>query len=215
MVRAGLRLLIDTQPDMAVVGEAGDEEAADLLLDRQPVDLVVIDLDRRGAGTPSLIERITQKHPPARVLVLASHDKPRYLRSCLAAGAAGFLVKQADDTKLIAAIRRLHRGQSFIQPDPGPSEDTVEDPRVRSRVDLSVREMEVLALLAAGLSYNEAAARLHVKPRTIDTYRTRLGRKLGVHSRAGLVAYAMEMHLLKPIAGVATGVPAHTHLETQ
>jgi len=191
VLRAGLRALITAQPDMSVVADAASATDAWEAVQAHQPDVAVLDLGLSGMRTDELIGRISSE-TDCRVLVLTMHAQPEYQQSSLAAGALGFLVKSAADVDLIAAIRSVHGGASVI--------DAGLDSRGRDQaghgVPLSQREREVLSLLAAGFSYEETARRLSVTPKTIETYRTRIGRKLGIQNRAGLIAYALRMGLL-------------------
>lgn len=205
VLRAGLKMLIQSQKDMAVVGEAATaQEALQKVVDLQP-DLLTLDINMPGMQTLKLMEQLTRDHPNTRVLVLTMHDDPAYLRAALAAGAAGYLVKTTVDTQLITAIRTLHAGKSFIDPclagelvlslvAPAGSKKTVAGKSPASQ--LSDREREVLVLLAQGHTQQEIANRLFLSVKTIETYRARVTQKLGLKTRADLIRYAIEMGLL-------------------
>lgn len=200
ILRSGLKLLIDSQPDMAVVGEAADGAQLVARVHADPPDVVVYDLGMPGAGLP-LIERLAREWPDVKVLVLTMHDDPAYMRGAWAAGAVGYVVKRAADEELLAAIRNLRRVVPRAGPThPGASRTTsgVSNALEMRRTVLSPREQQVLELLARGHTSREIAERIGVGVKTAETYRLRLGEKLGLRTRADVVQYALETGLLDP-----------------
>lgn len=158
-----------------------------------------------GPSGTALIERLGRLDPSPRILVLTMHDDPAYLRSALQAGAAGYIVKKAADVELLHAIRVVHRGGSFVNLT-RPGEEVLshevrhvprDSPAAGQPRPLSQREAEVLRLLAQGHTNQEAADRLAVSIKTIETHRKRLGDKLGLKSRAELYRFAVESGLLE------------------
>ena len=204
VLRAGLRMLIGSQPDMEVVGEAADgEEAVRQAVETRP-DVALMDITMPGIGGIKAVERLRQARPETRVLVLTMHDVPAYLRSVLAAGASGYVVKRAADSELLSAIRGVHRGRTVL--DPALATRVVQGGlRKRNAVSptakgpssvLSQREREVLELVAQGFTNQQIADRLGLSVKTVETYRSRLVEKLGLRSRADLVRYALDSGLL-------------------
>ena len=202
VLRAGLRVLINGQPDMEVVGEASTgEEAVGLALAAKP-DVVLLDLTMPGAGGIEATRRIVHDCPPARVLILTMHDDVAYLRSVLAAGASSYVLKRSADTELLSAIRITHRGGTYLEPSLAGA--VVQDALGRrarhgdasARNALSDREREVLCLVAQGHTNQEIAKRLSLSVKTVETYRARLMTKLGLRTRADLVRYALAVGLL-------------------
>jgi DNA-binding NarL/FixJ family response regulator len=202
ILRSGLRLLINAQPDLEVVGEAGDAlttvEQARLLAP----DVVTVDLGMPGADGVGLVERLRRECPAVRVLVLTMHSDLAYLRAALAAGAAGYIVKTAADTELVSAIHAVRQGRIFVdltlseglaQVSPG----SAAGPSVPAD-RLSRREREVLRFVAEGHTNQQIADRLHLSVKTIETYRARVGEKLGLRSRADIVRYALDTGLISP-----------------
>ena len=194
ILRAGLRVLLDAQPDMTVVAEAADgHEALDRARVNRP-DVAVVDLTMPGMSGVQTLERLRREVPATRLLVLTMHDDPAYAGLTLGAGATGHVVKDAESTELLAAIRAVHRP------------DVRAHGRRRGRrhaesatmvvPPLSRRERQVLELLARGHTNREVAQRLTLSVKTIETYRSRLNDKLGLHSRADLVRLAMDLGLL-------------------
>jgi two-component system response regulator NreC len=204
VMRAGLRMLIDAQPDMAVVGEAGNgREAIEQAKASRP-DLLLLDLSMPGLGGIATIELLRKEAPQAKVLILTMHDDPEYLRQVLEAGASGYLVKNAADTELLAAMRAVRRGEVYVYSSlTGALLDMAFDKRQKREerdavADLSKREIEVLRLLALGHTNQQIADRLFLSVKTIETYRSRITEKLQLPTRAELVRYAIKHGLLTP-----------------
>ena len=196
ILRAGLRVLLDAQPDMTVVAEAADgHEAIDRARINRP-DVAVVDLTMPGMSGVQTLERLRREVPATRLLVLTMHDDPAYAGLTLAAGATGHVVKDAESSELLAAIRAVHRGRTFVHT---PSEVADGAPVASATMavpPLSRRERQVLELLARGHTNREVAQRLSLSVKTIETYRSRLNDKLGLESRADLVRLAMDLGLL-------------------
>jgi two-component system, NarL family, response regulator NreC len=196
ILRAGLRMLLEAQPDMMVVAEASDGEEAVRRAHATRPDVAVIDLTMPGLSGVETLQRLRRELPDTRLLVLTMHDDPAYARVAQAAGAAGHVVKDSESGDLLTAIRAVHRGRAFVQvgaAGPAPAETA----EIRAMPALSPREGQVLALLAHGHTNREIAARLALSVKTIETHRARLSDKLGLHSRADLVRLALELGLLK------------------
>ena len=203
VLRAGLRMLINAQPDMEVIAEASNGEDAARLAREVGPDIVLMDITMPGAGGIDATARIRRESPAVRVLALTMHDDPTYLRSILAAGAAGYVVKRAADAELLSAIRATHRGETYLAP--SLARDMVQEVlgrKVRkgnAQVPgdtLSEREREVLRLVAQGHTNQEIADRLFISAKTVATYRARLMEKLDLKTRADLVRYALSIGLL-------------------
>ncbi len=201
VLRAGLRFLLSAQPDIEVCGEASTgEEAVALVRDLRP-DVVVMDLRMAGLDGIAATAAIRQLPEPPRVLVLSMYDDPAFMDQALAAGASGYALKRDADTDLLAAIRAVARGESYL----APRLTTVllrrlagAEPQDRPASDLSNREIEVLRQLALGYTNRQIADALHLSVKTVETYKTRLMEKLGVQGRAGLVRYALAHGILTP-----------------
>lgn len=193
ILRAGLRMLINAQPDMQVVGEAADgEEAVRRALATRP-DVAVVDLTMPGLSGVETLQRLRRELPRARLLVLTMHDDPGYARMAQAAGASGHVIKDSESGELLSAIRAVHRGRSFVQIGAGGGTAVADAPPTVPV--LSPREREVLRLLARGHTNREVAALLTLSVKTIETHRSRLGDKLGAHTRAELVQIAGQLGL--------------------
>jgi len=203
VVRAGLRMLLGTQPDMEVVGEAVDgATAVEQALELRP-DVVVMDITMRGANGLAATREIVKRIPQTKVLVLTMHDSEEYLRQTLEAGATGYVLKQAADTELVVAIRAVCRGEIYLYPvftrvllgDLGSRETG--GPGQRDSYELlSPREKEVLRLVALGHTNQKIADQLFLSVKTIETYRARVMEKLNLRTRAALVRYALLRGLL-------------------
>jgi DNA-binding NarL/FixJ family response regulator len=197
VVRAGLRALIEAQRDMEVIAEAADGEAACRLAAELDPDVVVLDISMPRLGGAQATERIVGRRAETRVLALTVHEDRGYLQQLMQAGASGYLLKRAAADDLIHAIRTVASGGTYL------------DSRLAARVvsslvgrsaragapggeGLSDREEEVLRLIARGFTNREIAARLDVSVKTVETHKARAMEKLGVDSRAGLVAFAIR-----------------------
>jgi two-component system response regulator NreC len=207
ILRAGLRMLVNAQADMEVVSEAPDgENAVQEVLETKP-DVTLLDLTMPRVGGMKALQEIARNGRGTRVLVLTMHDDPAYLRSALAAGASGYLLKRAVDSELIAAIRAVHRGGIFV--DPRLANILVQDVLAKKGTKarptrpvniLSDRELQVLSLVARGYSSAQIAKQIFVGVKTVETYRSRFAEKLGLRSRSDVIRFAVQMGLLTPEA---------------
>lgn len=201
VVRAGLRALLDAQPDMRVIAEAADGPTAVALTRSLRPTVVVADLSMPGGGLEAIRE-ITALGLPTRVLVLTVHAEERYLLPVLEAGGSGYVRKSSAHTDLLTALRTVARGEVFL--DPSATKTLLRGylGRVRSGDELdlveilSEREREVVRLTAEGHTALRAGEILHLSPKTVETYRHRAMQKLGLTNRAELVRYALRAGLL-------------------
>jgi two-component system, NarL family, response regulator NreC len=206
VLRAGLKLLINAQSDMEVVGEAGDGPATVRTAQTTAPHVVLLDLTMPGGRSTQTIEQLVRVAPSSRVLVLTMHDDAAYLQTALLAGVSGYIVKKAADVELLTAIRAVFHGRTFVDlTRPGEEARGHEvwhvplaspSPAGGHSKPLSQREVEVLRLLAEGHTNQEAADHLAVSVKTIETHRKRLSDKLGLTSRAQLFRFAVEVGLL-------------------
>jgi two-component system response regulator NreC len=202
ILRSGLRLLIGGQPDMQVVGEAGDFAEAIRLARELCPDVITLDLTMPGGSGLAAMDALRAAAPSARILVLTMHEDPAYVRSALAAGASGYLAKSAADSALIAAVRSVARGRIFVELRDRETKQTLEAPdRAATEspapiATLSAREREVLVLLAEGHTNRAIAERLGLSVKTVESYRARLLQKLGLGSRAELTRLAIDLGLV-------------------
>lgn len=204
ILRAGLRMLIDSQPDMVVVAEAPDGHVAvDRVGDKRP-DVAILDLTMPKSGGLDALHRIVKAERPPRVLLLTMHEDPAYLRTALAAGAAGYVLKKSVDADLLSAIRAVHKGRRYV--DAEFADVLVQDAfgsKVRTEPKdginvLSEREQQVLKLVAEGFSSREIADQIAISTKTVEAYRARFIDKLGLKSRAQIVQYALNLGFLSP-----------------
>lgn len=201
VVRAGLRALLEAQPDMRVVAEAADGLTAVALTRRYRPNVVVADLSMPGGGLET-IRQIGALGLPTRVLVLTVHAEERYLLPVLEAGGSGYVRKASAHTDLLQAIRTVARGEVFL--DPAATKTLLRGylGRVRTGDEtdlgevLSDRERDVVRLTAEGHTAQQAAEILSLSPKTVETYRHRAMQKLGLTNRAELVRYALRAGLL-------------------
>jgi len=205
ILRAGLKMLVNAQADMEVVSEAPDGEKAIQEVKEKKPDVTLLDLTMLRVGGMKALQEIARNCRETRVLVLTMHDDPAYLRSALAAGASGYLLKRAVDAELLAAIRAVHHGGIFV--DPRLASVLVEDVLAKKGTKtghaqpvniLSDRELQVLKLVARGYSSAQIAKQIAVGVKTAETYRSRLAEKLGLRTRSDLIRFAVQMGLLTP-----------------
>ena len=197
IVRGGLKLLIDRQPDMEVVAEASDGvEAFERALQARP-DLCVLDVSMPRLTGLQAARQIKAHLPQTQVLMLSMHDDQRYVFDALKAGASGYVLKREVDNELLGAIRAVHRGDAFLT-------NAVERSLIRSWMadsstgpeePLSPREQEVLKLIAEAHTNKQIAEILHLAEKTVESHRANLLRKLGMRDRVELVRYAIRRGL--------------------
>ncbi len=202
LVRAGLRKLLESMPEVEVVGEADDGLA---LLQRaqelQP-NLVLMDIAMPGLNGLEATARLTKALPEVRVIILSMHQNEEYVRQALRNGAVAYLLKDAAPLELELALKAVLRGETYLSP--AVSRGIVSDYVQRLRADeqpgdaLTPRQREVLQLVAEGHSTKEIARRLDLSVKTVDTHRSQLMKQLDIHEVAGLVRYAMRNGLISP-----------------
>ena len=201
ILRSGLRMLINAQPDMEVVGEAQDGVEAVQAIQKANPDVAILDVTMPRSGGLDAIKEIVARNRSTRILLLTMHEEPAYLRTALAAGAAGYVLKRSVDADLLSAIRAVYKGRTYV--DSELAEILVRDAfskedRTGSAADgvLSERELQVLKLVAEGFSSREIAEQIYISTKTVETYRARFAEKLGLKSRAQIVRYALNLGLL-------------------
>jgi DNA-binding NarL/FixJ family response regulator len=189
LVRDGLRARLEAVPGLAVVAEADGADAALRAAAEHSPDLVLMDIGLRGASGIDTTRTLRARHPQVRVLVLSMHNGAEVVRDALAAGAAGYVLKDSPAEEIVQAIHAVMAGQPHLSPGL-----VAAPPSARPRRDdaLTPREREVLALIAEGLSSRDIGQRLSMGVRTVETHRTSLRRKLDLGSAAALVRYAVE-----------------------
>ena len=199
VVRSGLRRVLDAEPDIATVGEAPSAERAVFEALEQKPDVVLLDVVMPGKSGIEIIPTLLQNTPQLKVLVLSMQDDPRYLREAFAAGASGYVLKEAADTEVVDAVRTVAAGERYVHPALGARlvEAEAEEQRRAAEDPLSERERDVLRLLALGHTNQEIAEELFISVRTAETHRAHIMQKLGLSSRAELVRYALTHGLLE------------------
>jgi DNA-binding NarL/FixJ family response regulator len=199
VLRAGLRALLSTEPDLDVVGEASGGYQALVLAARLQPDVVLMDISMPDMDGLEVTRQLAQQQPQVRVLLLTIHEDEAILREAMGAGAAGYIVKRAVESELINAIRSTAAGGMYVHPTLARVllEDIARPPMTaRATADLTARETEVLQAIAEGYTNRQIAERLHLSVRTVETHRANLRAKLDIRSRAGLVRYAAENGLI-------------------
>jgi len=203
LVRAGLRALLNDLPGVEVVAETGDgREALRLVCERKP-DVAMIDISMPGLNGLDVAARIAHDRPATRVIIVSMHGDDETVRRALTAGAAGYLLKNSDRAELEMALRTVARGDTWLTPAltkrvVAAFTQEARAPEAGPFAALTPRQREVLQLVAEGYSNKEIAQRLDVAPKTVETHRTELMERLGIHGVAGLVRYAIQVGLVRP-----------------
>ena len=203
VLRSGLRLLLTSQNEYAVVGEASSGAEPLSLAERLQPDLILLDLNMPSLGGLDALPTLRKLVPSAKILILTMHDDPQYLRQALKNGASGYVLKKAADAELLSAMRAVLRGEVYVHP--SMTRILLEDMLPESQLtdkniawnSLSEREQEVLKMVALGHTSAEIATQLSLSAKTVETYRARGMEKLGLRTRAALVRYALQEDLIK------------------
>ena len=199
VVRAGLRRVLDAEPDIETVGEAANADRAVFEAMEHKPDVVLLDVVMPGKSGIEAMPALRQAAPEGKVLVLSMQDDPRYVREAFDAGASGYVLKEAADTEVVGAVRAVAAGERYLHPALG-ARLVAADAEARKRAEadpLSDREREVLRLLALGHTNQEIAKMLFISVRTAETHRAHIMQKLRLSSRAELVRYALSEGLLE------------------
>lgn len=208
VVRSGLRMILEAQEDMEVVGEAGSgEEAISSLEERERTagkempDVVLMDLMMDGIGGVEATRTVTARWPQRPVLVLTMGGDRGYLREAFQAGAAGYVLKDAADVELVEAIRTVASGGRYLHPSLGAElvraqEEASSGRRTATGVGLSAREIDVLRLVCEGYANKEIADDLFISVRTVETHKSHIMRKTGLRTRADLVRFARDAGII-------------------
>jgi two-component system, NarL family, response regulator NreC len=198
VVRSGLRLLLDGQADIEVVGEAGNGKDAVFRARALQPDVILLDVVMPGESGIEVLPKLLHESPEAKVLVLSMQDDPSYVREAFAAGASGYVLKEAADEEVVSAVREIAAGGSYVHPALG-ARMVAADAKERAAAEadpLSDREREVLRLLALGHTNQEIAEQLYISVRTAESHRAHIMQKLRLATRAELVRYALSHGLL-------------------
>ncbi len=200
IVREGVKMVLETDPELQVVGEAGSgEEAIERVRELQP-DVVVMDIAMPGLSGFEATRRIRASHPDVMVLALTVHDSEAYVFQMLRAGAVGYVLKRAAAADLIQAVKAARRGEALLHP--SVARLLIRDYLARAERGeegaerLSDREREILKLIAEGRTNREIASMLYLSVKTVQAHRANLMRKLGLHDRVELVKYALRKGII-------------------
>src|SRR5919197_396810 len=199
VVRSGIRLLLDREQDIEVVGDAGSAKDAVFRARALKPDVILLDVVMPRESGIDVLPRLLKESPETKVLVLSMQDDPSYVREAFAAGASGYVLKEAADEEVVAAVREIANGGRYVHPALGARMVAVEaEARATAEADpLSEREREVLRLLALGHTNQEIAKMLYISVRTAETHRAHIMQKLRLTTRAELVRYALSNGLLE------------------
>ena len=198
VVRSGLRLLLEGQEDIDVVGEAGNAKDAVFRARALKPDVILLDVVMPGESGIEVLPKLLKESPGTKVLVLSMQDDPSYVREAFAAGASGYVLKEAADEEVVSAVREVAAGGNYVHPALGARMVAAEaKERADAEADpLSEREREVLRLLALGHTNQEIAQQLYISVRTAESHRAHIMQKLRLTTRAELVRYALTHGLL-------------------
>jgi DNA-binding NarL/FixJ family response regulator len=199
IVRSGVKLLLDRQPDMEVIAEAEDGVDALEQAVRLKPDVAVLDVSMPRMTGLQATHEIKQQSPATQVLILSMHDDERYLFEALKAGASGYVLKAQADTDLLAAIRAVERGEPFLTPE--AQRTLIKDVLERGssgEEELTPREEEIVKLVAEANTTKQIAEILHLSEKTVENHRANAMRKLGMRDRVELVRYAIRRGLIEP-----------------
>jgi two-component system, NarL family, response regulator NreC len=194
VVRGGLGLLLEAQEGFEVVAQAGDVDGARRYVLGHHPDVLVLDLNMPGGSSLEAIPVIRDQSPDTQIVVLTMQQEPAFAREALAAGALGYVLKEAADEELVEAVRRAAAGESYLNPRLGARIAAAPPPGPPG--GLSEREMDVLRLIARGYTNAEIAKQLYLSVRTVETHRFHIQQKLGLTTRAELVGFAIEHDLI-------------------
>ncbi len=194
-MRRSLRRVLDDELDIEVIAEAGDLSTVARQLEHEQPSVLVLDLRMPGGSNGETIERLSERAPATRIVVVTMDENPVFAERALASGALGFVTKDLADEELPRAIRAAVRGEQYVSPRVTARLDALN--RALATDKLTARELEVLRLIALGHTNVEIARKLQLSPRTVETHRARIQRKLGLTTRAELVRYALRRGLLK------------------
>ena len=199
VVRSGLRLLLEAEEGLEPVGEAGNARDAVFQARALKPDVILLDLVMPETTGLEALPQLKHENPDAKVLILSMQDEPRYVREAFAAGASGYVLKEAADNEVVAAIREVAGGGRYVNPELGARlvDADAKAAKLAEEDPLSDREREVLRLLALGHTNQEIAKMLYISVRTAETHRAHIMQKLRLQTRADLVAYALERGVLE------------------
>lgn len=203
VVRRGLRLVLDAEPDLEVVAEVGDGAQAVERALQEDIDLAIIDISMPRMTGLQAVRELHRRRPGLRILILSMHQNEQYLYEALKAGASGYVLKTVVDRDLVEACRAAMRGEPFLYP--GAMTPLIRDFLQRARTDqplreepLTAREQEVVKLIAEGFSTKQISDGLVISEKTVERHRANILEKLGMHDRVALTRYAIRRGLVEP-----------------
>lgn len=200
ILRAGLKTLFSPDPNLEVVGEAANAEEAILIADQTRPDVILMDITMPESNSLETIRRLVEQRPHTRILILTMHEDSALIQAYLQAGAAGYIIKRAAESELVDAIYAVWRGMIYVHPSLMQTIMATERPTpppARGYTEpITVREKEILSLIARGYTNRQIAALLNISTRTVETHRAHLMEKLNLHSRVELARYAEEHGLI-------------------
>lgn len=199
LIRVGLRNVLENQADMEIIGEAGDGEAALRLARELQPDVVVLDINMPEMNGVEATRKLARLDPAPRMLIVSVHKQDPIPTRLLEAGAAGYLTKDMAADEIVAAVRQVSAGRRYLSADVAREMALAQLGGTSSLSTLSDREMEVLLLVATGMSLQDIAEKLHVSPKTVATYRYRLFEKLDVTNDVELARYALRHGLVEDV----------------
>jgi two-component system response regulator NreC len=197
VVRSGLKMLLDAEPDLEVVAEAGDIDAAIRYIRGHKPTVLVLDLHMPGEPSLPALPSLRKASPDTQIVVLTMQDDPAYAREALRAGAIGYVLKEAADAELVQAVRMAAKGETYLQPALGARLASLPGDASGPPDDLTEREVEVLRLIALGHTNSEIGDQLFLSVRTVESHRAHIQQKTGRSTRAELVAYARDHKLVE------------------
>ena len=197
VVRSGLRMLLEAEPDFEVVAEAGDVTSAIHYVRAHRPDVLILDLNMPGEPSLPAIGTFREDSPGTQVVVLTMQSDPAFAREALRGGALGYVLKEAADAELVEAVRLAAQGRTYLHPELG-AKLAAEPPAPEGPPDdLTEREVEVLRLIALGHTNSEIAGQLYLSVRTVESHRAHIQQKLRLTTRAELVRYALDHDLIE------------------
>jgi len=194
VVRSALRKLLEDEPDIEVVAEAGDAESAIRYSNGHRPSVLILDINMPGGSGLTAIPEIRRQSPETQIVMLTMQDETSSARQALQAGVLGYILKEAASDELVKAVRLASEGKTYLQPELGAR--LAAEPEAGDPDDLSDREVEVLRLIAFGHTNNEIAKSLYLSVRTVESHRAHIQQKLSLSSRSELVKYAIERGLI-------------------
>lgn len=198
VMRDGVRMVLESQPDLRVIGTADDGAHAVDLVDALRPDVAVLDIAMPNTNGLAAARQILRRAPATKIIFLSMHDGEEYFKEALRAGAAGYVLKRAAATELVAAIRAVQKGESYLDPAVTRTLHDLGEGDSGHLADLTERELEVLKLVAEGLTNRQIAAQLIISVKTVQSHRTNIMEKLDLHDRTDLVKYAIRRGLIQP-----------------